>query len=91
MFPVGGVEIVDGECQMKFIIPEVVRCRAVAHPGQFQFVCAVSVAEIDDDEAPVGGSNPAGFSEAESIPIKSQALLEIENVYIIVGERVVHG
>ena len=84
MAGMGGFVIIDLECQMKFIVAEIVRLLAVAEPRQFQLMRAVPVLQIDDDEAPVLRLDPPHFVHVKGIGVEFQALFKVEHVEVVV-------
>ncbi len=91
MAGMGGFVIIDLECQVKFVVAEIVRLLAVSEPGQFQLVRAVPVLQIDDDEAPVLRLDPPHFVHVKGITVEFQALFKVEHVEVVVYHPEFHA
>ena len=90
MAGMGCFVIIDLECQVKFVVAEIVRLLAVSEPGQFQLVRAVPVLQIDDDEAPVLRFDPPHFVHVKGITVEFQALFKVEHVEVVVNHPEFH-
>ena len=90
MAGMGCFVIIDLECQVKFVVAEIVRLLAVSEPGQFQLVRAVPVLQIDDDEAPVLRLDPPHFVHVKGITVEFQALCKVEHVEVVVNHPEFH-
>jgi len=64
--------------------------RSLPEPGQLELVPGLSVAKINQHEAPVCRLVPARFDKTERAPVKVQALLEIQHVDVVVIELELH-
>ena len=90
MAGMGSFVIIDLECQVKFIVSEIVRFLPVSEPCQFQLVRAVSVFQIDDDKAPVFRIDPPDFMHVKRSRVELQTFVQVENVEIIMNHPEFH-
>ena len=70
---VSGFKIIGPECQVEFVVPQVIRFLPVFKPGQVQLVRGLSLVALVDD-GKVRFFNPAYFFQVQGLFIEGQAL-----------------
>jgi hypothetical protein len=75
---------------MELIIPKVVWLLPISEPGELEPVAGFSIAEKDEDETAVGGLFSPDFSKLERFLVETEALLQVQDIEIVVGKKEFH-
>ena len=75
---------------MYFIVTEVIRVVAVFQPSQFQLVLSGVITKVNQDEATVICNFSCNLGQTQCFLVKGKALIQIENIDIIVCKFEVH-
>ena len=87
----GGFHVVGFECQMEFLVTEIVWFCTVFEPGQFQFEIGCVVAHIDNDKGAIGGFLTTQLVETECSFLKGHGTLQVKDIVVFVVHLEFHG
>ena len=78
--------LVGDKGQVELALPQVIGLLPVPQPGELQLKVRAPVPQVHQPEGAVGGGFLPHRLQAQGLPVKSQALVQIEDVEIEVVE-----
>ena len=90
MLFVSRLHVIYIKSQMEFIIPQIVRFLPVPKPGQLQPVLRCAIPQVSQNKGAVRSLVLTCYLESQGFFIKSDTLLQIEHVEIVVVKRKFH-